>query len=507
MVSEVGGVSEGTRLSPVQWSGLVLGVVLFILFLLIPPIAPLTPLGMKSVAVFLLFLCWLATTPMPLYVVAFFSLALFVITGVLSADTTFGYLGYWVVPFLIGAFALGGNLQRTGIARRLALRVCSLPFVQGRPWVFFTVFLLTTGLSGLYFPSPTVSTVVFTSVLISFFTSIGIERGDRFAGMLVLATAWAAVLGARIAPWGAAGTLVGIGITQQVTGYQIGLFEWTMYGLFSFLVNFVIMMLVSRFLLKLPTERIAAALRPEFIQQERAKLGPITSGEKASLVFMGLAIVLWFAPELVSMTIGGALADWMKASLPWGAVSLVVAALGTLTPVTIGGKRRMLLTWQEWVQSMEWGLIGLVAAGIALGDIMSNEATGIPALFMNTVGGLVQGGGGEYLLVFLMTVPGIWLTEPLSNMALITILLPLGLALSMTTGVANPVAMSIAAIMAYSQSYALPLSPPLAIVFGTGWVRPGDAMKTGFLVDTIIGLSLCFISYTFMKLFIPLPPY
>lgn len=507
MVSEVGGVTTGTRLSPIQWIGLVLGIVLFILFLLIPPIAPLTPLGMKSVAVFLLFIFWLATTPMPLYVVAFFSLALFVITGVLSADKAFGYLGYWVVPFLIGAFALGGNLQRTGIARRLALAVCSLPFVQGRPWVFFTVFLLTTGLSGLYLPSPTVSTVVFSSVLISFFTSIGIEKGDRFAGLLVLATAWAAVLGARIAPWGAAGTLVGIGITQQVTGYQIGLFEWTIYGLFSFFVNFAIMMLVSRFLLKLPTERLAAALRPEFIQQERAKLGPMTSGEKAALIYMGLAIVLWFTPELVSLTIGGPIADWMKKSLPWGAVALVVAALCTLTPVTIGGKRRMLLTWQEWVQAMEWGLIGLVAAGVALGDIMSNEATGIPALFMNTVGGLVQGGGGEYLLVFLMTVPGIWLTEPLSNMALITILLPLGLTLSITSGIANPVAMSIAAIMAYSQSYALPLSPPLAIAFGTGWVRPGDAMKLGFLIDTIIGLSLAFISYTFMKLFIPMPPY
>ncbi len=506
MASEVGGVSEGTRLSLVQWVGLTLGIVLFILFLLLPPIAPLTTLGMKSLAVFLLFVCWLATTPMPLYVVSFFCLALFVITGVLSADKAFGYLGYWVIPFLIGAFALGGNLHRTGIARRLALRVCSLPFVHGHPWVFFTVFLLTTGLSGLFFPSPTVSTVVFTSVLISFLTSIGIERGDRFGGLLVLATAWAAVLGARIAPWGAAGTLVGIGITQQMTIYQIGLFEWTMYGLFSFFVNFAVVILVSRFLLKLPTERIAASLRPEFIRQEQAKLGPMTSGEKAAIAYMGVAIVLWFTPELVSMTIGGAVADWMKTCLPWGAVSLVIAALGTLTPVTIGGERRMLLRWGEWVQSMEWGLVGLVAAGVALGDIMSNEASGIPTLFMNTVGGLVQG-GGEYLLVFLMTVPGIWLTEPLSNMALITTLLPLGLTLSLTTGIANPVAMAITAIMAYSQSYALPLSPALAVAFGTGWVRPGDAMKLGFLIDTIVGLTLCFVIYTFMKLFIPLPPY
>ncbi len=507
MASEVGGVTTGTRLSPAQWVGLTLGIVLFILFLLLPPIAPLTPLCMKSVAVFLFFVCWLATSPMPLYVIAFFCLALFVITGVLSADKAFGYLGYWIVPFLIGAFALGGNLQRSGIARRLALRVCSLPFVQGRPWVFFAIFLLATGLSGLYFPSPTVNTVVFTTVLISFLTGMGIERGDRFGGLLVLATAWAAVLGAQIAPWGSAGTLVGIGITQRMTGYQIGLFEWTKYGLFSFFVNYAVVLLVSRFVLRLPTQRIAGALRPEFIQQERAKLGPITSGEIAAIAYMGVAIVLWFAPELVNMTIGGATGQWMKTYLPWGAVSLVIAALGTLTPVTIGGERRMLLRWGEWVHSMEWGLVGLIAAGLALGDIMSNTESGIPTFFMNTLGGLVQGGGGEYLLVFLMTVPGIWLTEPLSNLALITILLPLGLTLSLSTGVANPVAMAIAAKMAYSQSYALPLSPALAIAFGTGWVRPGDAMKLGFLIDTIVGLVLCFVVYTFMKLFIPMPPF
>lgn len=505
MASEVGGVTAGTRLSPFQWIGLILGIILFALFMLLPPMGPLTPLGMKSMAVFFLFAIWLATTPMPLYAVCLFVLALFVLTGVLTADKAWSYLGYWVNLFLIGAFALGRNLDRTGIAQRLALRVVGLPFLQGRPWAFFTVFLLACGLSGLYLSSPTVNTVIFSTIAISFLTAIGIEKGDRFAGLLVLATAWAAVLGGQIAPYGAAGTLVGIGITFQQTGYQIGLLEWTIYGLFAFFVAFALVWLVCRFGIRLPVQHLAGAMQPAFVQQERAKLGPMSSGEKAAAIYMGVAIVLWFLPELLNIAVGGPVGSWAKTYLPWPVTALMLAALCTLTPVTFGGQRRMLLTWREWTGSVEWGILTIVATGIALGDIMSNTASGIPKLFMDTIGGIVESGGGEYLLVFLMTVPGIWLTEPLSNLALVTILLPLGLTVSMQTRIANPVAMAIVAKMAYSQSYALPLSPMLAVVYGTGWVRPADAMKLGFILDTIVGLGLTFIVYTFIRMFIPLP--
>lgn len=65
--------------------------------------------------------------------------------------------------------------------------------------------------------------------------------------------------------------------------------------------------------------------------------------------------------------------------------------------------------------------------------------------------------------------------------------------------------MAIVAKITYSQSYALPLSPMLAVAYGTGWVKPGDPMKPRFLLDSVIGRWLCFVVYTAIKMFIPLP--
>lgn len=504
MASDVGG-AIGTKLGRGQWIGLILGLVLFALFMLMPPIAPLTPLGMRSIAVLLLFAVWLATTPMPLYATCLFVLALYVVTGVVGADKTWSYFGHWVNLFLIGAFALGGNLGRTGVARRIALWACGLSFIQGKPWAFFTVFLLTAGLSSLLFTSPILTVIVFTTIIIGFLTSLGVQRGDRFAGLLVLATTWASTAGGQIAPYTSIATLLAIGIIQKQTGYQIQFLQWLAAGLVGFFATFVIILLTARFIARVPAHHLAAAMDPTVVKEEKAKQGPMSSGERAAIASMVVAMIFWFLPDVVSMTVGGALGTALKALLPYPAVALVIAALGTLIPVTIGGERRMLLTWREWTGSLEWGLLTIVATGIALGDIMSNTASGIPDFVLTNVGGLVQAGGGEWLLVGLIVVLGCLLTEPLSNLALVSILLPIGVGVSMATHIGNPVAMALAASMAYSQSFALPLSPLIAVAYGTGWVNPKDAIKLGFFLDIAVALALALIVYPVAKLFIPVP--
>ncbi len=505
MSSDVGGVESGWTLGTDQWIGLVAGIVLFALFMVLPPIAPITPLGMRGVALFLLFSCWLFTTPLPLYAICFFVMGLAPILGLLDSDKTMAYFGSWINLFLVGAFALGRNLDRTGAARRIALAVCGMPIMRHRPWMFFTIFTLTTMISPVLLCSSTVATVVFTTILISFFTAIGIKQGDRFGGMMVLAVTWSAVAGSMIFAWGTVINMFAIGVVKKQTGYQLGLLEWMMYGIIIASITYILFWIVCRFVARIKVDRLAELLEPDFINQERKNLGPMSSGEKAAIICMCLAICCWFLPEIINVVAAGTQAKWLKSHLTWPATALLIAAACTIIPVRINGEKRMLLNWTEWTKSVEWGILAIIATGLVLGDVLSNKETGIPQFFTSTIGDLVKGGGGEYLLVFLLAGIGCLLTEGLSNFGLIAVFIPLGMSISSATGVGNPIAMAIVATAAYNQSFALPLSPVLAIAYGTGWVTPKDALKYGFLLDVIVGLGLTFIAYPILKMIVPMP--
>jgi sodium-dependent dicarboxylate transporter 2/3/5 len=305
--------------------------------------------------------------------------------------------------------------------------------------------------------------------------------------------------------WGTVINLFSIGVIKKQTGYQLGLLEWLLYGLVVAGVTYAIYWIVIRFVTRIDVSQMKDLLEPSFINEERKKLGPMSSGEKASIAVMCVAIVCWFTPEIVTMIAPGPEAKWLKSHLTWPATALVLAAACTIIPVKINGEKRMLLNWGEWTKSVEWGILSIIATGLVLGDVLSNNATGIPQFFMSSIGDLVRSGGGEYLLVFLVAGIGCLLTEGLSNFGLIAIFIPLAMSISTATGVGNPIAMAIVATGAYNQSFAMPLSPVLAIAYGTGWVNPKDAMKYGFLLDVLVGLGLTFIAYPILKMIVPMP--
>ena len=504
MSDDVGGVESGWELSKEQWIGLIVGLVLFGLFQVLPPIDPITPKGMRGAGLFILFACWLFTTPLPMYAVCFLVMGLAPLLGVIEMKTAMAHFGSWINLFLLGAFVLGRNLDRTQAARRLALWVCSLNIMKHRPWTFFTIFTLVTCVSPVLLCSSIVATVVFTTIGISFFEAIGVKKGDKFGSMFVLAVTWAATAGSMIFAWGTVINLFAMGVIAKQTGYQLGMLEWTYYGVIAAGVSYLMFWLVCRFVARIDVTQMKEVLEPVYILEERKKLGPMNSGEKASIIVMCVAIFLWFLPEIFSIASPGPTAKWLKTHLTWPTTALVLAAACTLIPVKIGGEKRMLLNWPEWTKSVEWGVLAIIAAGLILGDVLSDNTTGIPQFFMDNLGALVKGGGGEYILLFLVVGLGCLMTECMSNFGLIAIFIPLAMSISTATGVGNPVAIAICATAAYNQSFALPLSPVMAIAFGSGWVNPKDAIKYGFLLDALVGLGLAFIAYPLLKMIIPM---
>jgi Sodium:sulfate symporter transmembrane region len=96
--------------------------------------------------------------------------------------------------------------------------------------------------------------------------------------------------------------LIGRGLLEDETGEPITFFEWFLTALAIVLVMFAALLAVILFLNRPEVKRVEGA--EEFIAEEKRKLGPVSAGERNTLIAFGVAIVLWTLPGLVGLFLG-----------------------------------------------------------------------------------------------------------------------------------------------------------------------------------------------------------
>ncbi|MDD5010977.1 MAG: SLC13 family permease, partial [Phycisphaerae bacterium] len=145
-------------------------------------------------------------------------------------------------------------------------------------------------------------------------------------------------------------------------------------------------------------------------------------------------------------------------------------------------KREFTLNWREGAAYVDWGTLLLFGGGIALSDAIFR--TGLAELIATSFIGAL-GTPSTLLLVlgavFLMD----FLTEITSNTAVTSMMIPVMISIARGTG-ADPTTLAIAATVASSMAFMLPVStPPNALVFGTGYVSIRNMVKAGIFMDVI----------------------
>lgn len=164
-----------------------------------------------------------------------------------------------------------------------------------------------------------------------------------------------------------------------------------------------------------------------------------------------------------------------------------MAAAVLLFLVPAGDADRKLLTWEEAVQ-IPWGIIILFGGGMAL-------ATG----FSET--GLAEWIGSQLvnlenlpllLLVVILVAAVNFLTEITSNLATTAMLLPILASMALALNL-HPYFLMVGATLAASCAFMLPVAtPPNAVVFGSGYLKIPDMIRTGFWLNilSIVVISL-----------------
>ena len=483
-----------------QTVGLFLGPLVFLVLYLAP--LGLPPEQQALAAVFAFVIIYWLTEPIPIPVTAVLALAMCIIFGVASGDDVFGAFASSTIFLFIGAFILAQAMMTHGLDKRFAFRVLALPGVAGSTYAVIIAFGVIAALLSAFISNTATAAMLFPIGLGMMGVLAGLvsdqSEGEtdpnrlRFGTALMLMIAYGASVGGLLTPIGSPPNLIGIAFIEEQTGTNISFFEWVVTALPIVLLMFLALCVILILLNRPEIRRITGA--GEYVAEERRKLGPISAGERNTLIAFGVAVTLWMLPGFVNLFLGedSALYGFLSDRMDEGVVAIIAASLLFLLPVN-WSERRFTMNWNEAVR-IDWGTILLFGAGITLGTLLSQ--TGLA----ETIGtGISQGLGFTSLLTItaLSTVVAILISETASNTASVGIVVPIVIPIAIAAGV-NPLIPALAAIFGSSYGFMLPVStPPNAIVYGSGMIPITKMVRSGVVFD-VIGAVLIVSGVTIM---------
>ena len=142
-------------------------------------------------------------------------------------------------------------------------------------------------------------------------------------------------------------------------------------------------------------------------------------------------------------------------------------------------KGDFLLSWSD-TSRLPWGILLLFGGGLSLADAL--KAVGLIDLIGDQFTGL---DAASFWVIIGLTTVSLFLTEVMSNVALVTVFLPVVGAVAVGMGL-DPVLLCIPVTLAASCAFMLPMStPPNAIVFASGKLQIADMARAGIWLNLV----------------------
>jgi sodium-dependent dicarboxylate transporter 2/3/5 len=311
-----------------------------------------------------------------------------------------------------------------------------------------------------------------------------VRPANRYATGLFLSIAFAASIGGLATPIGTPTNLIGLAFIRSQLGVDISFPGWCAVSLPLVVVLATVLVVVMTRLFPAGVERLEGV--QAFVREERQRLGSWTAGQKSTALAFGLTVALWVVPGLVLAVCGQdhPLTAWLRDRMPEGVAALVGAILLFLLPGDRGadGRTPRALIWSQ--TRIDWDIVLLYGGGLALGELCFS--TGLAAAVGRQITGWIpQGPAAATALVAVAAAVAVVTSEFTSNVASATMVVPIVIAMGQTVGV-EPVAAALAATMAASLGFMMPVSSPCnAIVYGSGRIPLRAMMLSGALLDVI----------------------
>jgi sodium-dependent dicarboxylate transporter 2/3/5 len=378
----------------------------------------------------------------------------------------------------MGGFMIALALEKWNLHRRIALHIIRKTGSTAKGLLLGM--LLSTGFISMWISNTATAVMMLpiaTSLLVVLETHHDKKLHDNLTKSMLLGIAYASNIGGIATLIGTPPNVVFAAFMSD-QGQVIGFGRWMLLAVpIALLLLFIAWYLMAYIMYPLGKQRYDSLQTG--VTEQLDGLGTLKTGEKMTLAVFVSACFFWITKEFI-------IKQFPDLHLSDTIIAVSAAILLFLLPA---GDNKKILDWKD-TRKLPWGILLLFGGGLCLADALEKQG------IVQMISHLFEGMQGNPLLVILMIAGiSVVMTEFLSNVAQVTIMLPVMLGIAQGLEL-PPLVLIIPMTLAASCGFMLPMgTPPNAIVFATGELKIKDMMRTGFWLNLVSVLIITIICY------------
>lgn len=400
---------------------------------------------------------WWVTQPIPLYATALLPIIVGLPLELIENEPLAQSYGNHMIFLFFGGFVLALGIEKWKLHEQIAFSIIRT-FGQ-TPVRILGGFMVATAFLSMWI-SNTATALMMLPIAISVIRAIPRFREKKlFSIGLMLSIAFAANIGGTATLIGTPPNIQMAGILSQQFDIQVDFIQW-----FVFAFPFMLIMLTITFF----------TLRYFFVKKAHFEMGVIekrtlNTNQRRILLLFTIVVVCWMSRSFVNQI------------LPFTINDTSIALIGALLLFVIPSDQRSpLLEWED-LKRLPWGILFLFGGGMALAAILADA--NIVAYLIDQLKPLIE--LPVIILILIIVAIALFSTELMSNLALVSLLIPLIGEFAIEIGL--PLfGVSAAVALSASCAFMLPVAtPPNAIVYSSNLISVKNMVKYGLLLNII----------------------
>lgn len=419
-----------------------------------------------SLIILVIVLILFVTRLIPSPVTAVLGCALFAICNICSLEQAFSGFSNSIVLLMVGMMVVGTAMADTGLAELIGEKVSKLSKHNERLFIAIagtTAALLSTFLSN-------------TAVIAIFLPIIAaISQADKNMNRMsiTLPVTFGAMFGGVCTLVGSTPQLTANGILSEMTGQELGMFDFTVPGVILFAVYMIYTLFVGY-----PIGKKIWGGRQPVENTENT-----TTKQNTRSVRKMVIISIIFLSTII-MFIGG----WIDVSL----TAVIAALLCVITGCT---------TYKNAIKKMDWSVVFILAG--CLGIASGLKEGGAAELLGQTLNNILGDGVSPLLIFAVFVIMTMLISNFITNSTAVIITLPIALSFCMTSNL-NPVLFTLGIVFAANLAYSTPLANAQTAMTLVAGYKFSDYIRYTWMLDILVLMVIIFIFPLLIPLQLPI---
>ena len=462
----------------------VITVLLMVVIGWLPPVDPITPYGMKIIGILVGVVYGMSAVD-----VFFPSLCAIIALGLASgsfSETVVGVFGSTTVWGMIMIFIVLYAMEAEHVTDFFANWIISRKALKGRPWLFSFMILIGDALLSII--SPEAAMLLFWEIIFATCDTVNLKRTGPWSVAMIFGTCFASGCGIILLPFMRNGLVVCNQFAAMSGGQTMDSLKYILAMIPLGLCGITIYTLLCKFVFRIDTGDLKH-VDDSVVNKEMLKL---SGRQKFVMITVAVMIVVLLAPSILPM---GAVKAVLNDLSLLGISSLVV-----LIFCVIRVEGQPIIRIQEAAsKGVIWPMVMMVALIAPMGSALTSEGAGITAIISQWLAPVVAG-KPAWVFVAIMLLTGVILTNLAQNLIIMSLLIPIVVAMSGTVDI-NIQAVTI--LLAIGTHYAVCLpsaSPSAGMMFSNPNFKPTFAYSKGLITLLVCCVFLLTVGYFWVNL-------